>query len=209
VLVTGDLADHGTAAEYAHVRRLLEPLGARLIVLPGNHDDRAALRAGFDLEGTDAEPVLQAFDLGPLTVLALDSTRPGADDGRLDAPRLAWLEAALAERPQQPVLLAMHHPPLRTGVPAEDAYALAGDDRAALAQLIDRHPQVRAVACGHLHRTIVATLAGRPVLVLSSVYVQARFHPVAAEPPLADATPAVALHTLIDGELVTHVEPIR
>src|SRR4051794_4486507 len=44
VLVSGDLADHAADAEYARVRELVSALGAPVHVLPGNHDDRAALR---------------------------------------------------------------------------------------------------------------------------------------------------------------------
>jgi 3',5'-cyclic AMP phosphodiesterase CpdA len=47
VLLTGDLVDAGSAAEYAELRRLLAPLDCPVYVIPGNHDDRAGLRAGF------------------------------------------------------------------------------------------------------------------------------------------------------------------
>src|SRR3954471_14382498 len=51
VIASGDLADHATAAEYERVADLPAPLGAPVQVLPGNHDDRAALRRGFGLAG--------------------------------------------------------------------------------------------------------------------------------------------------------------
>ena len=51
VLVSGDLADTASAAEYERVRELLAPLPMPVHVLPGNHDDRDALRAHFPLDG--------------------------------------------------------------------------------------------------------------------------------------------------------------
>jgi hypothetical protein len=48
VLVSGDLADNATDAEYEQARELLALLEAPLYVLPGNHDDRRALRRHFD-----------------------------------------------------------------------------------------------------------------------------------------------------------------
>ena len=47
VLVSGDLAEHGTAAEYERVRELLAPLPMPVHVLPGNHDDRDVMRANW------------------------------------------------------------------------------------------------------------------------------------------------------------------
>src|SRR5690242_9523809 len=40
VVVTGDLCDHGTPEEYAHLRRLLAPLAMPFFLIPGNHDTR-------------------------------------------------------------------------------------------------------------------------------------------------------------------------
>src|ERR1700744_1450071 len=71
VLVTGDLADHATDEEYAAVRALLEPLAAPLYVLPGNHDDRAALRRNCELPGDAAAPINDTFDLGPLRLVVV------------------------------------------------------------------------------------------------------------------------------------------
>src|SRR5919202_4998520 len=106
VVVSGDLADHATDSEYEQVRELLAPLEAPLYVLPGNHDDRRALRRHFGVPGADGEPVQYAPDLGPLRLVVLDSKRAGEERGELDADRLAWLEAALAAAPDTPTLLA-------------------------------------------------------------------------------------------------------
>ena len=48
VVVTGDHTHDELPETYAAVRELLEPFLDRLWLLPGNHDDRAALRAAFD-----------------------------------------------------------------------------------------------------------------------------------------------------------------
>ena len=125
VLISGDLADHGADNEYEQLRGLVAQIGAPLYVLPGNHDDRAALRRRFGVPGADDEPVQYAADLGPLRLVALDTSRPGEDPGELDAERLAWVEQALAESPETPTLLALHHPPVTTGIPIVDEIGLA------------------------------------------------------------------------------------
>jgi len=208
VLVSGDLADHAADAEYQQVRDLLAPLRAPVYVLPGNHDDRSALRRHFGVPGADGDPVQYSVDLGPLRLVVLDTTRPGADPGELDAERLDWLDAELATAPEVPTLLAMHHPPLMTGVPAWDELGLAAADRRALGDVVERHRQVRRLVAGHVHRTITGELRGRTVLTVASTYVQARLNPGSEELELADEPAGVAFHTVLDGALISHVQPV-
>ena len=47
VIATGDLVDLGIAEEYAHLRQLLAPLPMPCYLIPGNHDERGALREAF------------------------------------------------------------------------------------------------------------------------------------------------------------------
>ena len=208
VLVTGDLVDNGADAEYARVRELLAPLGAPLHVVAGNHDDRAALRRAFDLPGADGAPVQYAAEVGPLRVVVLDTTIPGEVAGELDAARLAWADAELARAPDVPTVIAMHHPPLVTGVPIWDELGLADDGRRGLADALERHPQVQRMVAGHLHRTMTGTLAGRAVTTVPSTYVQGRLDFHARTFELADEPPGFALHTVVDGQLVSHIQPV-
>lgn len=208
VLVSGDLADHGGDSEYARVRELLAPLQRPIYVLPGNHDDRRALRRGFGLAGDGAEPVQYAVELGPLRLVVLDSTHPGEDPGALDSERLAWLDAELAAAPERPTMIAMHHPPLVTGIPVWDAIALPSADRRMLADVVARHQQVQQVVAGHVHRTIAGELAGRRVLAAPSTFVQARLDFGATRIEFTSDPPAFAVHAILDGELATYVQPV-
>jgi Icc protein len=209
VLVSGDLADHATDEEYEQVRELLAPLRAPLYVLPGNHDDRRALHRHFGVPGRDGEPVCYSVDLGPLRLVVLDTTRPGEDPGALDAEQLDWLDMELAAAPGQLTLLAMHHPPLFIGVPAWDEFALAAPDRLALRDVIERHRQVRRLACGHFHRTMSGELGGRSVVVAPSTYAQARLDFLSEEIEFAAEPTGFTLHAVVDGELISHVQPVH
>jgi 3',5'-cyclic AMP phosphodiesterase CpdA len=209
VLVSGDLADHGGDDEYEQVRELLAPLEAPLYALPGNHDDRAALRRQFGVPGADDEPVQYAADLGPLRLVVLDSTRAGEDRGELDADRLAWLEATLAAAPGTPTLLALHHPPFATGILGFDKVGLPASDRRALGKVIEAHPQVRRIVAGHMHRTMSAELGGRSVLAVPSTYVQAQLDFGAEEIELSADPSGFAVHAFTDGELVSHVQLVQ
>src|SRR5512132_820510 len=48
VLATGDLADLALPEDYRVLRAMLDGLAMPVYVIPGNHDDRGALRASFD-----------------------------------------------------------------------------------------------------------------------------------------------------------------
>src|SRR5919108_949183 len=209
VLISGDLADHATDVEYEQVRELLAPLEAPLHVLPGTRDDRLMLRRHFDVPGADGQPVQYAVDLGPLRLVVLDSKRVGEDSGELDAERLAWLEATLAAAPSTPTLLAMHHQPLATGIPAFDSFGLPLADRQALGKVVHAHTQVRRIVCGHVHRAISTELGGRSVLAVPSTYVQARLEFGAEEIEVSPEPSGFAVHTLLDGELVSHIHLVR
>ena len=208
VLISGDLADHGADVEYERARELLEPLDAPLYVVPGNHDDRLALRRHFEAPGASAEPIQYVAELGALRLVVLDSTRPGADAGELDVGRLAWLHEALAAEPHVPTLVALHHPPLLTGIPGFDRVGLAPADRLAFGEVVARHPQVRRIVAGHMHRTMSADLAGRSVLAVPSTFVQARLELGAAEIRLSDEPRGYAVHAVLDGDVVSHVQPV-
>jgi 3',5'-cyclic-AMP phosphodiesterase len=208
VLVTGDLTEHAADEEYALVRDLLAPLGVPLHVLPGNHDDRAALRRHFGLPGEGAEPVQYTAELGPLRLVVVDSTRSGAEHGELDAARLEWLDAELAAAPEAPTIVAMHHPPLVTGVPAMDAIGLPPADRGALGAVVERHPHVRSIVAGHVHRAVIGVLGGRPTLAAPSTFAQLRLDFATDELVITGEPPGFAVHAFMDGELVSHVRAV-
>ena len=128
VLVSGDLADHASDAEYEVVRGLLDSLGVPIYVLPGTTTIAAPCigTSGYRAP-TASRSVL--LDLGRLRLVVLDSTRPGEDPGSLDGGRLGWLDAELAAAPEIPTIVALHHPPILTGVPVWDDLGLPLSDR--------------------------------------------------------------------------------
>jgi len=202
VLLSGDLAEHARPDEYERVRELVAPLPMPVWALPGNHDDLDELRKWFDMPTS-------AVACGGLRLVCCDSTVPGSDAGAFGAERLGLLEQALAEQPSAPVIVAMHHPPIDIGVEFADAIGLPREDRVGLARLLDAHPQVQLVVAGHVHRGAVGRLGSRPVFTCPSVWRQGALDLRPGAPMrLSDEGPAVALHVLVEGELVSHVRPV-
>jgi 3',5'-cyclic AMP phosphodiesterase CpdA len=205
VLLSGDLAENAADEEYEQLRELLEPVGVPAYVLPGNHDDAGALQRHFGVP----DPVRYSVELGPLRLVVLDSTIPGQDDGALAPEQLEWLDGELTAGPDTLTLIAMHHPPFVTGMRPLDELGIPAADRRALADVLERHRQVRRIAAGHFHRAMTGDLAGRPVLTVPSTYVQFRLNFAAQEIEFASAPPAFAVHAVVDGELISHIEPVE
>lgn len=160
VLATGDLVDGGRPEEYRRLRELLAPLPMPVFLVPGNHDDRDALRAAFRDHGyLPAHGFLHYVVEGyPARLIGLDTVVPGEGGGWMCEERLAWLAARLAEAPDRPTVLFMHHPPFWTGIGHMDRLGLRNAE--ALAAVVRNHPQVEGVLCGHLHRPIHVRWAG-------------------------------------------------
>jgi 3',5'-cyclic AMP phosphodiesterase CpdA len=209
VIVTGDIASTPTADEYEQARRLLDPLPAPVYLLAGNHDDRELLRRHFDLPASDAELLSYVAEHGPVRVVMLDTQDPGQDGGRLDRPRLEWLERVLAADTDTPTLLAMHHPPIATGVPAMDPIGIPSGQRRELEDVLAGHRQVQLIVAGHVHRIVVGALGGVPVLTIPSTSLQLALDFDADELRFVDEPPSFAVHRLVAGRLVSHLQPIR
>lgn len=211
VLVSADLTNRSDARSYERVRELLAPLPMPVHVLPGNHDDREALRAWFtddDVAGLHQDPFHYTVSCGELRLVVCDTTVPGRDDGRLDAGALQWLEDELAAEPSVPTIVAMHHVPLLTGIGAMDALGLPAADREALGALLRRFGHVRRVVAGHVHRGCFGVLGGCAVFACPSTHLQVKLDS-GPELVLEVAPPAFALHAVLaGGEVVTLVQPV-
>jgi 3',5'-cyclic-AMP phosphodiesterase len=205
VVITGDLVDKGTPAEYDHLRRLLAPLTMAVFVIPGNHDSREALRAAFGGDGyLPRDGFLQYLvEDWPLRLIALDTLVPGEGGGELCADRLLWLDRTLSAAPDRPTLVMMHHPPFATGIARMDRAGLRDSD--AFAAVIARHSQVERILCGHLHRAIdrrfAGTIAGTAPSTAHQMHLDLR-----AGAPLRFMfePPGYQLHLWRDGSLVSH-----
>jgi 3',5'-cyclic AMP phosphodiesterase CpdA len=213
VVMSGDLADTPTAEEYDHLKRLLTPLKLPFASIPGNHDSRAMMRAAFPASNyaQSAGPLDQRIEIAGIDLLLLDSSVPGKPDGQLDSTTLEWLDATLASSPQRPALLFLHHPPFRTGISHMDRQNLLNTD--AFALIVRRHPRVRLVATGHVHRATLTMFAGVPTTICPAPNHAVDLDLVELrEPSFKVEPPAFHLHVWFPGEgfgsLVTHQVPI-
>lgn len=213
VVISGDLADTPTAEEYDYLTRLLAPLKLPFAAIPGNHDSRELMRLAFPQAGYAfaSGPLNQKLEVKGLDLLLLDSSVPGKPHGELDAPTLEWLDAMLASSTDRPALVFLHHPPFLTGIWHMDRQNL--ESSAELASIVERHPRLRLIAAGHVHRAALTVFAGRPATICP-----APNHAVDLDlaelrrPSFKVEPPAFHLHSWFPGEgfgsIVTHQIPI-
>ena len=148
-LLTGDFCAHEPVAEvYARLRPQLMALDRPFYLLPGNHDDRAMLRAVFaELPGSGREAIYQSVNIAGYPFILLDSST-----GVVDAAQLEWLADVLPQQPEATIVI--HHPPIPLGIEFMDQrYPLRDTER--LLELLTQDGHRRRVLCGHYHASRV------------------------------------------------------
>jgi 3',5'-cyclic-AMP phosphodiesterase len=207
VIATGDLVDRGKPAEYRYLSELLSPLKMPIYLMPGNHDDRAALRAEFSSHAyLQHDDVFLNFVIEehPVRIIALDTVIAGEPSGELCRDRLTWLDASLGAAPDHPTAIFMHHPPFLTGIRHMDAQNCRSGE--ALASLLQNHSQVQWMMCGHVHRSITVHWHGLTASIAPSPSHQVAFDLREDGPPsLVLEPPGYHIHHWRpDTGLITH-----
>ncbi len=168
IVLTGDLANDAGAEEYQALARALSEAPAPFFLLPGNHDDRARLRAAFP--GADyfprQPPFSYAVEQFPVRLVCLDQIAPGDTGGDFTPETARWLDETLAQAPDKPTLLALHHPPFATHDLLFDRIGMKRAE--AFAAVIARHAQVTRIVCGHHHRAVFGQVAHAPCVIAPS-----------------------------------------
>lgn len=210
VVVTGDLVDEGSAAEYAIVRGALDRLDMPYLVIPGNHDERGAMRTAFsdhpEIASADEDFLQWVVDDQAVRLVGLDTVIAGRTEGELCARRLDWLRETLAAEPEQPTVVAMHHPPFDTGLWWMDRYGMiAGATQ--FRSIIEANPQVVRVLCGHQHRNVSINWGPTMLSICPSTWFQQHLSLEPESPPAGVAEPgAYQMHLWTGSSLVTHTD---
>lgn len=157
VIITGDLANCGTAAEYQVAKRLLGYLNYPVYLIPGNHDNKSNFLNSFQplcpSLGHDPEHIAYAIDNKnfPVRLLFIDSSLAGESKGYLTPYSIDWLTQQLSQQSKE-TFIFLHHPPLLLGNKQMDR--IACENGHLLLALIKRFPHITRIFCGHVHRTI-------------------------------------------------------
>lgn len=188
-LITGDLTHDGEPEAYAALKAALAKLATPYHLLLGNHDIRSTFREIFPGTPADENGFVQSVTEIPEGALVLlDTLEAGTHEGHLCEKRLSWLERALSDLRDEPVLLALHHPPLPLSIPTMDTLALRQGHE--LTALLTQHGHIRHMFFGHVHRPVHGIWHGIPFSTLRGLNHQVAMHtdmqsgiPGSHEPP--------------------------
>lgn len=132
----------------------------------------------------------------------LDSVVPGRAGGRLADEQLDLLDRALAGAGRRHALVCLHHHPVPMASRWLDEVGLENAD--AFFAAVDRHPNVRGIAWGHVHQAH-DSLRGE-VRLLSAPSTCAQFRPQSAEFAVDDRPPGYRILELrADGAIDTEI----
>jgi 3',5'-cyclic-AMP phosphodiesterase len=174
IIATGDISNDGTLASYQRfVDRVKEFIpNTPLAWLPGNHDNPKNM-AKFPRE----QVWIEDFAMGQWQFLLLNSRIPFEEGGELSPAELARLERALSLRPNRNSLVLLHHQPVPIGSEWIDQYVVK--NAAALFNLLDRFPNVKAISWGHVHQAFESNRG--PLTLFASPSTCVQFAPNSAQ----------------------------
>ncbi|MGE0760644.1 MAG: phosphodiesterase [Pirellulaceae bacterium] len=206
LVVTGDLAHDEQRATYDVVRSMFGRWLPQLRVVPGNHDNRSAMRAVLPecLRAHGERNVFIERQSG-WRIIGLDSHVPGELAGSLGPEQRNWLARVLAEAPDEPACLFVHHPPVPVNSPWLDGIGLS--DAAELWAVLEAYPCVRLIGCGHVHQE--RSHVTRQCAVVTTPATGVQFRPETASLEVDAAGPGFRIIDLLPrGEVQTYVERV-
>lgn len=151
LLITGNITHDGAPASAIHAREMLDTLNCPYKLVCGPQDDRRTTLAVFDHAcanevGGVVSYMVEGFEL---RMIGLDSLGHNGTGGHICQKRLHWVNDRLAENPDQPTLIFMHHPPMKLGMPAVDADGF--NNAEVFGQLVKYYSNIKGILCGHIN----------------------------------------------------------
>src|SRR5262249_9228938 len=140
-------------------------------------------------------------------VLLLDTSHDTIDiqSGTLCDRRLAWLDARLSENPSTPVVLGLHHPPFPVGIEVLDRMGLIEPN--AFHAVLGRHPHVRHLFFGHVHRPLAGSWRGIPISVCCATSYQSNLSLASGSPKQRVSGPAeYAVFLVSKTDVIVHFQ---
>lgn len=204
VVLSGDLIDDGWTEGYDVIADHLAQIGAPVMALPGNSDDRIAMRRIFPLPGlsASADAALHfSIMLEDLQLVGMDVCVDGASHGDI-IPHLDWLQQTIVEDDKTRSLVFLHHHLFPTGIPPVDRVMAEGADKLnkMLAGLTSKP---HAISSGHVHHPLSAMLGNVPAHICGSICPANPLWFGSAKIPRVCEAPMLMIHRITGGSLVS------
>ena len=190
VVITGDIANDGTEAEYLKIAEHFARIPVPAVVCPGNHDRQVPFDAILPRPGLSNGRTMRIENW---LFLFADSNADGRErrpdgslvdredrtmaHGRFGDPELAWMAETVGGSDADHAFVWPHHPPGVVGFFKSEVHD------AEFERLIDMAPAIRGVGAGHTHTNTVLECAGRPIHQCPSLWVNLDMKEYTTLPP--------------------------
>jgi len=146
VVHTGDLTDNGVLSDYEFAVEKIKGIAARLVVAPGNHDER---NFGQSLFKEVIGPMDHKAEIGKSVIFVMNSPEPDRDEGRLGRRRQTYLEKSLERLSEDKIkVVAFHHHLVPVPYSGRETNVL--EDAGDILDTVLKH-NVNLVLMGHRH----------------------------------------------------------
>lgn len=200
IVFTGDIFQDGAdESSCDYIKAVFK--GYETFFLPGNHDKHALIGL---LNGQDCSFDRFVRDWSECRIIGIDSSS-GHHYGLLSNEKLDWLAEQI--RVEKPILLFMHHPPVKAFSAFMDQHL---DGMRGLQTVLAKKTSNIRICCGHLHRALYADYAGCSLFCCPSLSfeVELDYGPDGGNHYIAGCAMA-ALHTIDKtGRIVTQIVQI-
>lgn len=209
LICTGDLTDKGDTGSYELLKEALASAPCETHLCIGNHDDRDNFLSVFPETPTCDGFVHYTVDKGAFVLVVLDTMEPGEHGGSFCDRRATWLTKTLDALSDRPVVIALHHPPVRHGIKWMDA-EMDAEWIKNLSAVLSNRRNIRAMLAGHIHRPFTTLFEGQLLAVTGSAAPQVALELAPIDPSHPDNRPMIvaeapgyAIHHWMGDALVT------
>lgn len=157
ILHTGDVAYDPYPEIYDEIAQVFGEFKAPLTYIPGNHDHNATLQTHLLKRTAVQVPLYRTALIQGVRFIYLDTNHPNAQPprGYVSDEQIDWLRTQLHADEAHPVVIAVHHPLLKTHLSEWfDEYMMTINGDAVHAVLAGASDRIRGVFFGHVHQSM-------------------------------------------------------
>lgn len=147
IALTGDISQDYSLASYETAAKIFYDIPCPIIATMGNHEHPETFTRFFNDPTKDINKIVT---LDNWLLLFLNSHYQKHVDGQLAKKELDFLQQNLTTTTKENVIIFLHHQVISIASTWLDKIKL--NNALQLLEIIDQHPNVKAVICGHVHQ---------------------------------------------------------
>jgi len=151
ILITGDISENGSEESYFNAREIFSGLSKPIYWIAGNHDNMDAIHLFNNRRNIKSK---KSFSTNAIHFILLNSVAPSPDGGNrsrgvLSNVELTFLKNEIEQNPTKQIVIALHHPPIKSGTWKDDRMLQNAND---FFEVINQFDNQKLVLYGHQHQ---------------------------------------------------------